>query len=204
MDFPTIFVQRAKWFPIPNYLKPYMSPDDYAFIKYYEWLDDEFLDDFNELSKLDLSDSASFADLIDPVKVEKYRALKNLMATVNYELFYKRPMEDFLKPYISEEDYRFYDYMRYMIEFINLNLEFRYNVKLPADFEDPLKIEKFDTLERRINEIIRAQKPTTHLPSSNRIIEWCCFQKYKDIYTSDSTTSILTCSNMISMPIFRN
>lgn len=204
MDFPTRFVERAKWFPIPNYLKPYMSSDDYAFIKYYEWLDEEFLNDFNELSDSDLSDSASFADLIDPVKVEKYRALRNLMATVNYELFYSRPMEDFLKPHISEEDYRFYDYMRYMIEFINLNLEFRYNVKRPAELEDPLKIEKFDALERRINEIIRAQKPTTQLPTSNPTIEWCCFQKYKDIYTLDSATSILTYSNMIYMSIFRN
>ena len=142
------FLTTFKIPPFPDYLKPHMSQEDYSFMYYWEWLEDEYFSESDD-------NCEPPSDLLEPAKFQKYCDLKHLKATVwckfvlgNYAT---RPMEVYLKPHMSEEDYRFFRYMEWLDETYALKRVLDVTTLLPVDLTDPIKAKKYETLGVLIN-----------------------------------------------------
>ena len=60
-------------------------------------------------------------------------------------------MEVYLKPHMSEEDYRFFRYMEWLDETYALKRVLDVTTLLPVDLTDPIKAKKYETLGVLIN-----------------------------------------------------
>jgi len=145
MDYMNQFLTTVKIPPFPNYLSSHMSHEDFNFIFYWEWLEDEY---FSESA----DNCEPPSDLLDPAKFQKYCDLKHIESTVCCAKFWgdynTRPMENYCKPHMSEKDYRFFLYMDWLRQDYSLKRVHDVTSLPHVDLTDPIKTHKFQILKQ--------------------------------------------------------